>query len=285
MLKAKTIHRRMRACIAATLAAGMALSGCQTVSGARNEYINAADSCSGYREPLVKTQEYFSENLVAGGVGGALLGAVAGALLSKNRAKGALIGAGVGALVGVSGAYLKSKMDQAKDRAELRAAINKDAEADAQRLNRFSTSLNQLNQCRADQLQDIKSAYRSRGIDRAVAERRLDEVRAFMAKDAKLVGEVLEDSGERTAVYAESAAKVDNVQEDIVLADAKRYEPIVNRKPKSEAVLVLPTVNKTRRPAAQNSIQKAAIVRKDVKAEFDSQQAALDDEAADILTA
>ncbi len=241
--------------------------------------------CSQHREPLVESQEYFARNLVAGGIGGAVIGGIAGALLSKNRAKGALIGAGVGALAGVAGAYLKSKADQAKDKKELRAAINTDAGKDNFQLNKFSDALNRLNGCRADQLARLKADFKAGRVKEPEARKRLADIRAAMAKDADLVGEVLDDAEERNHVYADSAAKVDDVDRSIVLAKAEAYQPKVNRRPSGGGAKSLPRVQAKPRPKANTAIQAAEIKRKEVKAEFEAQQQALDDDARDVLFA
>lgn len=217
---------------------GMVLSGC-VATGTRATYMDASDSCSIHRESLVASEEYFNESLVAGVAIGAALGAITGALTSGNRVQGALIGGGVGGAAGLLGGYLNAKMRQSSDQEELRAAIEADAGKDGAHLNKFSTAIRALNTCRSAQIAKLRSDFESGLITQDVAKQRLAKIRADMAMDADLIAKVLEDAKERNTIYAQAAAKTDDVEESIVLGKAESYKPsIVKNKKKAHLNLL-----------------------------------------------
>lgn len=275
-------RKTSRGSFSALLAASLTLTACAGGQQLRAEFVenDADDVCAANREGLVRSQEYFDETLVKGAVAGAIIGGVIGALTSENRARGALIGAGVGGLSGLAAGYLKAKADQAENRDQLRQSIYGDAAADGSRLSDLQRSITELNQCRARQIDEIRTAFQSRSITGDEARARSAVVRAAIGRDADLIGEILDDADERNVVYRQSVARVDNVDEDVVRGRAKTYEPrIVQRSRTSSG---LPEVSSRSRPRGFNDVAVSEVALKDTKSLSVAQSIALEEDLADL---
>ncbi|MCB9948353.1 MAG: SH3 domain-containing protein [Rhodospirillaceae bacterium] len=195
------------------------------------------DVCNAQRQPLIRAKEQFSESIVATAGIGAAAGAAAGAGIALAAGgstgeviAGAVIGLVAGAAAGAAAGYVSELEQQTQDRQELLQLVNRDVAADGQRIGAFSSTVISLNNCRAQQLVQLRSQYESGAIDAATARARLAGIRANVQEDNDLVREVLSEVSERTDDYIEASATVQGLEADIVRGRYDAYTPSVTNR-------------------------------------------------------
>lgn len=206
----------------------LTLSGCAGTGMLQSRYGDQSDACHAYREPLIRTENHFSQDITQGIVVGAILGGIAGAVLG-DKPEDIFIGMGLGALGGAAGGYIRAKQRQASDQAELRQAIYQDVTADSSQVGALGRSLRSLNACRANEVAQLRADFESGAISGQEARRRIAVVRSAIADDNQLVREILHDVNERNGVYVESLAAVERRTQEEVRGAADRYQPKVTR--------------------------------------------------------
>lgn len=187
--------------------------------------------CTAERQPFVQAQERFSERIWESAGVGALAGAGAGALAATvatggdltDVLAGALIGAVIGGLAGAVGSYLQQKEEQNLQRAELLQSIENDAIADGRKLTGLAASLNKLSNCRQTQIDNLVADAKASRVAKDIARSRLSAIEASVQDDNDLVAAVLDEVGERRAIYVEAAARTSGKDEVVILGDSANY--------------------------------------------------------------
>jgi len=205
------------------LAAALVVQGCATVPVG----VDAADSCSQHRQPMVRAQEQFNETVAAGAISGALVGALIGGLASGD-AGGALAGAAIGGLTGAAGGYLQAKSQQAQNRAQVIEAINQDVRSSRRYISSIGEGIRRLNTCRANEVADLRRRVAENRIGGDAARSELALLRSRIADDRRLINAVMGDVNENNGVYADALAKTQGVDREIIVSErAERYDPVV----------------------------------------------------------
>lgn len=232
------------------------LSGCASDYMLRAKYGNKEDPCFSYRDPLIRSQEHFSESIVKGAVAGGILGGVTGFLFDKNdRERGALRGLIAGALSGAAVGYLNAKREQASTKSELRRAINQDASVEGTQVGELGQALRSLNTCRANQVAQIRADFQQEKLTRQQVRTEVALIRGAIRDDNNLVRSILQDVKERNAVYVESLAQVEGLTEKQVAGAAASYKPSVTGRVTGSNVLVAKTSARLRsKPGSDGDI-------------------------------
>ena len=168
------------------------------------------------RSRLIGAQDHFSANIGGGIAIGVITGLITG-LQSGDRDK-VLTHAIIGGLTGAAAGYLKGKLEQAQSREELRDAINSDVQRDTQKVTEMGSILQNLNECRRNQVAAVKRDFDDGGVTAQETKAALQAVRASVHGDNNLIEEILGEVTERKGVYVASIGQVENRAEEAILA-------------------------------------------------------------------
>ena len=179
------------------------VAGCQTTDVAR--YQAASDSCAQYRQPMIQVAQTMDQPISpAAVIGGALLGAAIGAVASGGKGGAIAAGAVVGGMSGAAVSYYNNRAKIARSQAELVAAIDTDANTDAQRFSTVGSSMVSLSACRNRQISELAVSVRAGQISKENAIKLRNEIRGYLALDGELIDKVVGQVKGRSDVYVQA---------------------------------------------------------------------------------
>ena len=126
----------------------------------------------------------------------------------------------LGGLAGAAAGYLKAKSEQAQSHEELREAINSDVRSDTQTVTEMGAILRSLNECRQTQVAAVKRDFDDGSVTAQKTRDALQAVRASIEGDNALLEEILGEVNERKGVYVATISAVEEMAEEVILADA-----------------------------------------------------------------
>jgi hypothetical protein len=191
--------------VASTSIICLLTSGCASMES----YRDAGDPCGGYRETLITANEDAENTFAVGAAVSAGVGLAAGivcTVLTGNTKTCAGIGAGTAA-AGTAISFWRLQRQKASNQAEIQAAIDGEARATGEKLTPIGAAVSGLNQCRMGQIAQLQQRVAARQIDRPVATRDLAVIDASIAKDQKLIDELLGKIDNRATQLAQDKAK------------------------------------------------------------------------------
>ncbi|MGF1658878.1 MAG: glycine zipper domain-containing protein [Rubrimonas sp.] len=272
------VSRALRGGLAALLAVSMTLQGCATVP-----VNDVADTCAPNRAPLAAIVEQYNERFKVNVAGGAAAGAAAGAAIGAARGNllaGLLIGAATGALAGAAVSYYNNQQQKYQNQADLRRAIDGDIRAAKNDVGSVASAVTRLNQCRLNQLADLRK--RVQGGARGEAEAaQLATIRRWMDDDRKLIETVVGDFADGNSIYTDAYAQSRQIDKDRVAPRVARYQPkVVQPRTAKGAPPKLPTVASA--PRASNDAEALVLATANLQASQQAQARVLDAELDSI---
>ena len=110
----------------------------------------------------------------------------------------------VGGMSGAAVSYYNSRAKIARSQAELVAAIDTDANTDAQRFSTVGSSMVSLSACRNRQISELAMSVRAGQISKANAIKLRNEFRGYVALDGELIDKVVGQVKGRSDVYVQA---------------------------------------------------------------------------------
>ena len=272
------LSRALRGGLAALLAVSITLQGCATVPTR-----DAADTCAPNRGPLETIVKQYNERMAVSAGTGFLAGAGAGALIGAQRGNallGAFIGGLAGAAAGAGFAYYQNKQSQYQNEADLRRAIDGDIRAAKNDVGSVADAVTRLNQCRLNQLADLRKRVQGGAKGEAEAAE-LATIRRWMDDDRKLIETVVGDFAEGNSIYTDAYAQSRQIEKDRVTPRVARYQPkVVQPRTARGAPPKLPTVANA--PRASNDAEALVLATANLQASQQAQARVLDAELDSI---
>lgn len=233
------LPRPARSVVGVALVGTMALQGCATVP-----VDEAGDTCVRFRQPLKQVVQQYNERIIGSAATSAATGALVGGLLTlavTGDAGAALAAAAIsgaaGGILGAANAYYDNKQSQAANNIELRTAIALDIQSSTGDVRTVSASVSRLNECRLDQLGEIRRAIQD-GASKESQRGALADVRRRIGQDQDLISQVVGDVTTGSEVYAEAFARSRDVERTQVVARADDYQPSIDYIPRAAGGVV-----------------------------------------------
>jgi hypothetical protein len=146
---------------------------------------DGTDACYGQLRAFDDTHAHFTQNIVAGALGGAALGALAGYALTGS-AKGAEMGALAGGVGGAAAGAQKAANDQAQAKQQVYSQISSQYDEELAQVDASLLAFKQLVDCRNATLRQVVNDYKSKAIDNETAKARWKHILALKEKDLKI---------------------------------------------------------------------------------------------------
>jgi hypothetical protein len=183
----------MLRCSVSLMVAASLLSGCAqgqfSTQSARIGHDDGTDSCRAHLVALDSTGNYFGADILKGAAIGAAGGALAGGVIGRDW-QSALIGAASGAALGASVGYWSSLQQQARDQAGMLSQVRGDMTREGAQIDRTQIAFDQLMDCRFNQAQRIRDAYRAGRMDRATAVAQMGVIRQRAEQDLQVAKQI-----------------------------------------------------------------------------------------------
>ncbi|MEC9434752.1 MAG: hypothetical protein VYD87_17750 [Pseudomonadota bacterium] len=210
------------------LVAALALSGgcAQSTAEMKQQYVDASDSCSGFRTAIIDARSTDQQDRIQQALAGAVLAAALTSAIAaasgdnKWWQKGLYAGA-AGALVGYSKAYFEQKAKENTTRDQLLRSVDGDARAESARLTTSARAVNNLRDCRNDELETVRKAVASGGLKRDAAQAQLLAIRDRVAVDNRLVTAMLDGADKRVTSYVDTTAAASNVNAELLASERR----------------------------------------------------------------
>lgn len=196
---AKTLRQSVVGIVSAALIVqGIGLAGCMTTQEQRIGANDGTDACYVHRVALDNTRSFFEEDVLKGALAGLAVGVVAGALAGGTR--GAAIGAVSGLIVGAAaGGFFNELVRQQGVDGALTTTLTT-VERENQNLLKTQTAMDNLRNCRRQEIRAVQADFRAKRITREVGEQRMALIRTRMQQDYEIAlainGRVQERGGE-----------------------------------------------------------------------------------------
>lgn len=222
---------RRSGAVALLTGAGLLLQGCagQSTASLSRSYDDPSDVCVAERRPIIELrsteeQDRLRQAIAGAVVGGILAGGIAAATGNDNWLLIGGIGAGVGLLAGYTRAYLDQKAETAQTREELLASVDGDAQAERARLSQTARSVQDLRDCRRDQIAKLRTDIRDGILTGDAAREAALDLQSRARGDNRLISEVLGGADQRVDAYVDTTAAVSEVDAELLAAERRDKE-------------------------------------------------------------
>ncbi len=223
------------------------LAGCSGMMGQMSGgqlVVDAADPCGPQRTAFSQSRDFFSQDLVARVATGAVVGAGVGALIGglTDGGRGALRGAAIGLAGGVAGglasAYWQKLSQAGMDQGTLSQTVNQDLRSEVAGVDHTAATFASLRTCRFAQARYIKSDARRSAANRAEAQGRLAQQRAWFDQEVATAEAVGVSMQKRDSQFAYAAEQLQQAPPAAAYGSARQPQARARRAPGSAAIVV-----------------------------------------------
>lgn len=198
--------------LVASIICAAVLAGCGTTrEGSLRTYDDPNDPCNTTHQPLIATEVDWINPMSS--TGAFIIGGVIDApLIGKN--------------IDVAG-YIRAKRKTAQNRQELIATINNDANTDRDWLREFEPSIDELNDCRIDQIQKLTDRVFKGELSYYEIQYKIYDIKESMYKDNQLVEQIIGKLDERFKTYVDAKSEVLGMDWEESVVSATTEDPVV----------------------------------------------------------